>query len=357
MRIIITADIHFGYKDIQHTLWAVKTIREYADEHAIDTVIVLGDLFHNRKSLDVDVLSYVYNFFDETKSKYNQDWLCFPGNHDMFLKNSWDINSLSPLKHVLTIVESYSKLEIGGHTFWVIPFINYEPAYMEVLNRINDKAAAGDILLTHIGAQGAKLNECFLIKNWNMINFNETKFGRVYAGHFHCYQNVGGKLVYCGSPIPLRFDEGAVDHGFLVVDLDDDHKEEFVTTFSVGAQDNRPPNYLTLTDDPDQSVDPEGDKVRVLLTKDYTEHELDEMRDALIEKGAVSVQWMKPKEESVELPVQEENPMFGSPSEMFVKFVEHDNPKDLDPEFLFALNDKIAAEANEIIANMESDDA
>ncbi len=349
MKIILTADTHFGYKNTAHTLWAVRTMREYAASHGIEQVFILGDLFHNRKSLDVDTLGVVYDFFDETTFKYEQEWLCFPGNHDMFLKNSWEVNSLRPLRHVLKVVESYSRLEVGGRRFWVIPFINYEPAYMDVLQKVNERAEENDVLLTHIGATGATLNECFLIKNWSMIEFSWTKFKHIYAGHFHCYQEVG-KLTYCGSPIPLRFDEGMVDHGFVVLDLETD-EEKFVPIFEVGEREGKPPDYLTVPDD-EKDVEVAGDNVRVLLTKDYTEQELDTIREEYMEKGAKSVHWMRQKEEAIDI-ADEIDPMFGSPEEMFVKFLEHDKPEDLDESFLLELNKSIAVEANDIIASME----
>jgi DNA repair exonuclease SbcCD nuclease subunit len=353
MKIIITADIHFGYKDLKDTIWAVETIRDYAKEHGIEKVFILGDLFHNRKSLDIDVLSAVYGFLNSATHEYHQDWIAFPGNHDMFLKTSWDINSLKPLEHVLTVVDIFSEIHLYDRVFWVIPFIHYEAAYMKVLNEINEKASKNDILLTHIGASGAKMNECFLIKNWNMVDFKSTKFKRVFAGHFHCYQELG-KLTYCGSPIPLRFDEGVVDHGFVVFDIDSDECE-FIKTFEVGEKASKPPDYVTITDDFVGSFN--GDKVRVILSKDYTENELDTMRRIYIEEGASTVQWMKRKEEQTEILLDEESGAFGSPEEMFVKFVDHDKPGgDLDVEMLMQLNKKVAVEANDIIANREEDD-
>jgi DNA repair exonuclease SbcCD nuclease subunit len=353
MKIIITADIHFGYKDLKDTIWAVEAIRDYAKENDIEKVFVLGDLFHNRKSLDIDVLSGVYEFLNSAKYEYDQEWVAFPGNHDMFLKTSWEINSLKPLEHVLTIADTFSKFDIYGKSFWVIPFLHYETTYMEVLNKINDKATEDDILLTHIGASGAKMNECFLIKNWNMVDFKGTKFKRIFAGHFHCYQELG-KLMYCGSPIPLRFDEGVVDHGFVVYDVDI-NECEFIKTFEVGEKKNKPPDYLTITDDFDGSFD--GDKVRVVLSKDYTENELDTMRQTYVEKGASSVQWMKQKEEQTDIQLDEEGGIFGSPEEMFAKFVEYDKPEgDLDVGMLMELNKKVAIEANDIISNREEDD-
>ena len=65
------------------------------------------------------------------------------------------------------------------------------------------------------------LNECFLLQNWNIVEFSNSKFDRIFTGHFHCHQKVGNNVWYPGSPIPFRFDEGASEHGFLIYDTND----------------------------------------------------------------------------------------------------------------------------------------
>ena len=71
MKIVITADVHFGIKSrLSDCIWATKVIREYTHRNEIDTVLILGDLFHDRVSLNIEVLSNVYNFFKETKENY-----------------------------------------------------------------------------------------------------------------------------------------------------------------------------------------------------------------------------------------------------------------------------------------------
>lgn len=359
MKLIITSDIHFGVPGkLQHSIWAAKVIREYAAKNGIEVVLVLGDLFHDRLSIGIQVMNDSFEFFDDLDKKYNQEWVVFPGNHDMFLKNSWKVNSVKPLDRLLTIVEDIKCMKIGSQKFWIVPFIHFEEAFMSTLAAIEQQATPDDILLTHIGVRGASLNECFLLKNWSTVDFTNTKFKRVYTGHFHCYQQVGTKTWYPGSPIPFRFEEGLVEHGFLVYDTDK-NEHTFVKTFEAGKEllphETPAPDYLTFIDDDRTQIEVAGHYARVCLSRDYTSNELSEMRQYLINKGAVDVKWMKSKQEE-DLIIQEKSKISDG-LQLFEKWIEHDNPEHLDKVTLVELNKKIVDEGEELISTQEDPDA
>ena len=220
-KIAITADIHFGVPGrLADTIWGCKVLREYCRAAEIDTVVVLGDLFHDRRALDIETLSHVALFFEETsESPYDQRWIVFPGNHDMFLRHSWQINSLQILRRHLTVIEDLKILQLDDVRFWVLPFITHEKSYKRVLSRIYKQARPEDYLLTHIGVCNAVMNTCFLLQNWSVITFQDAPFKGVYAGHFHNKQQIGDNVWYPGSLIPFKFDEGDVAHGFYCLEL------------------------------------------------------------------------------------------------------------------------------------------
>lgn len=360
MKILITSDVHFGVPGkLDHTLWATKVIREYAHVNNIEVVLVLGDLFHDRNSLNVQVLTTAYDFFDETDKNYNQEWMAFPGNHDMFLKNSWKVNSVRPLNRLVTIIEDIKAISLDGRKFWILPFVHYESAYMQVVRAIEKKATSEDILLTHIGVHGATLNECFLLKHWSLVDFSDTIFKRVYSGHFHCVQQVGEKTWYPGSPIPFRFDEGQVEHGFLEFDTTTcEHK--FIKTFEVGKAlfpDETPaPDFITCMDTSADEIDTTNRNVRVILSRDYTNNELMGLRLRLTEKGALSVKWQKmTQEEDKELQASTASNM-GDGMTLFQNWLAHDKPEHLDKDTLASLNKLVIEEGMERLSSTEEPD-
>jgi DNA repair exonuclease SbcCD nuclease subunit len=341
-KVLLTADLHFGLpKKLDDILWSARTIREYAIRNNIEVVIVLGDVFHDRVNYNIEVLNAAYTFFDETRHM-GQEWIAFPGNHDMPLRNSWEVNTLKPLNKLLTIVDDIKMMKIYDQRFWIVPFVHYESVYMQVLEQIGKQYEVGDVLLTHVGVHNAILNECFLIKNWSKVNFTGSKFHRVFTGHFHCHQNVGDNVWYPGSPIPFRFDEGMVPHGFIEFDTNN-HDTKFIDIFGLDYFGYRPPDYITLTDDMVEEFDNfGGDNIRVQLNRDYSRDELLRMKQDLQDRGASGVKLNKMKEDKIDIEVGVKNSLsLYSPEDLFNQWVEHDKPKKLDVNLLKKLNQKI----------------
>jgi DNA repair exonuclease SbcCD nuclease subunit len=353
MQIIITADIHNGAQDrLKDTIWSMDIISNYATDHKINTILVLGDLFHDRYTINTDTYNQAYTSLKKYKQK-GQRWISFPGNHDMFLKDSWKITSIKPLEQVMEIIDEIKPIELDNQKFWILPFIYYEDKYMQQLSKIEEEYQPGDILLTHIGVKNATLNECFLLKNWSTVDFKDSKFKTVFAGHFHCQQEVG-PVHYPGSPIPFRFDEGLVDHGFLIYDTKDKTKN-FIKTYDICKKysDYKAPDYLTVTDKNLLSINLTGNNIKVILTKDYTANELIKIKEILTEKkGAIKISWTKPEKEIKQL----DSNTTTSQDDLFNKWIEHDNPTDYNKELLLEIYSDVKNVAEERAVNVEDDD-
>lgn len=343
-KILITADIHFGLKGrLKDILWSMQTIREYAKNNNIDTIFVLGDLFHDRESLNIEVLASAYNFFEESLDEYCQEWIIFPGNHDMYMRNSWTVNTLKSLNRVATIIEDIKLVKIDNARFWILPFVHYESVYMKILRSIEEKAHKDDVLLTHIGVNNATLNECYLLKNWSVVDFTESKFNRVFAGHFHCHQKVGDNVWYPGSPIPFRFDEGMVPHGFIEYDIVT-QDVEFIEIMGLDLIDGKPPDFITITDDmSDDNIDVSGDHVRIKLLEDHSSDWLARIQSKFKQKGALSTKFVKMSDDKIDLDEtnSQSDLSLEDPKELFEKWISHDNPKKLNHDLLKKLNKTI----------------
>jgi DNA repair exonuclease SbcCD nuclease subunit len=355
-RVIFTADIHFGVTGrLQDILFACRVMREYAKKAKIDTVVVLGDLFHDRQSLGIDVLNAACKFFEETKEQYGQQWIVFPGNHDLFLKHSWEITSLVPMRRHLTVIDDVKTLMLDDQRFIVLPFITYEKSYMKVLRRIAERCEPTDKLLTHIGVNGSTLNTCFLLKDWSIVSFEDMPFERVYTGHFHSKQRVGN-VYYPGSPIPFKFDEGDVAHGFYVYDTEEnDHK--FINIWKAAAKlipdEVAPPQFCTILDEQLEGLeqsDVSNNMIRVALQKEYTDHEKNEIKGRLHEMGARRVRWMDLNKSDIEK--NEQITANFETKDLFRAWTQKDEKgvKDLDVGLLNKLHDEVAQEGDEIYA-------
>ncbi len=361
-KIAITADIHFGVPGrLDDILWACCTIREHCKQNNIDKVFVLGDLYHNRQAIEIDVNSQVCQFFEDTKNEYGQEWVVFPGNHDMFLRHSWEINSLSALKNHLTVIEDIKVVEIDNeHRFWILPFITYEKAFLKALKLIvkhPEFRPNKDNLFTHIGVRSATMNTCFLLKDWSKVDFEDFPFNRIYTGHFHSQQQVGNNVWYPGSPIPFKFDEGDVPHGFYVLDLDK-NEHEFVNIWEVEQPHSSkseltpPPQFKTIIDEFIPDMEPQDINncmVRVALQKELTNNEKTILKEKLLKMGARSVRWMD-RQSTQNIEQEAVDDSFDLQQDLFRNWVEkdHKNNKELDSKILNNCNNEVVLEGDEL---------
>lgn len=348
-KVIITADIHFGVPGkLDDIIYANECIREYAKAKNIDTILILGDLFHDRRYLEIDTLNAAYNFFKTAKSAYDQDWIVFPGNHDMFLKHSWEINSLAPLSDIMTVIQEPSSFILSGQKFWILPFISLEQSYMQALNKINDEAEENDILLTHIGVNGAILNTCFMLKDWGIVHFNNTKFKRIYTGHFHSTQEINGRVYYPGSPIPFKQDEGNVPHGFFVLDLETS-EHRFIDIWQIGKKifpGRKPPaQYCSIIDSDVENLnreDVQHNRVRIAITEDISPEKKKSIKEHLESLGAESVSWMIMKQDEA-TKMEDTHNETETIADLFEVYLKNDakGTKSLNVELLRSLNEEI----------------
>jgi DNA repair exonuclease SbcCD nuclease subunit len=282
----------------------------------------------------------------------------------MVLKHSWDINSIRPLGEILTIIDGVKLLTIDDKRYWILPFVYSESAYMRILERIEKQASKEDVLLTHIGVNNAVQNVCFLLQHWSIVTFIQSKFQRVYAGHYHLYQQVSTNLWYPGSIIPFKFDEGDHEHGFIVYDQDAD-EHTFVDVFAEGHKTTPaafvPPQFHTFSVDLlDNKTEAEvaGNIIRIATARDYTPNECQDIRDRLVAMGAKRVTFINlSAEDAPRDKVAEVEPV--KIEDLFTKWYDQDErgTKDLRRNLAIRLNREIVDEGNELYAKRADPDS
>jgi len=235
---------------------------------------------------------------------------------------------------------------------------------MEILKRVEKQASKEDVLLTHIGVNNAVQNICFLLQKWSMVSFIQSKFDRVYAGHFHLCQQVSTNLWYPGSLIPFKYDEGDCDHGFFVYDQDS-NEHEFINVLSEGRllepDTIAPPQFHTfdvelLNDKTEAEVS--GNIIRVATTRDYTPNESQDIRDRLMAMGARKITFINlSDDETPNAKLIEVEPI--KIEDLFTKWFDQDErgTKGLRRNLAIRLNHEIIDEGNELYAKRSDPDA
>ena len=214
MKVAIITDTHYGarkgskYLHDYFELFYKNVFFPALEEHGIDTVIHMGDVFDSRKSID-------YQSFEPLK-KYNVHAIV--GNHDCYYKNTNDTNSPQLLLQSYPNVKTYQEIteaQIGNLQVLFIPWINAEN-FENSVNTIkvsNSKCAMGHLELNGFRAhRGHTMEE-------GMDSTLFEKFDRTFSGHYHTRSD-NGKIFYLGNPYEMFWNDVNDSRGFTIFDTE-----------------------------------------------------------------------------------------------------------------------------------------
>lgn len=216
MRFAILGDLHFKKcKDIEqkYRLKVLSFVRNCLKEKQVENIVQLGDVFHERKSLDINLIKETKDLLQKYFDFKNTFIL---GNHDVYFRNTNLVNSLELLSNnIVQVPFEYSENSL------LLPWIteeNYDNI-MESLKSDKKKYCFGHFeingfqLMKGIFSEG-KL-ETSLFKN----------FKTVFSGHYHLPQEKGN-IIYVGSLFQNDFGDEGIEKRFFILDDETDEIEE-----------------------------------------------------------------------------------------------------------------------------------
>ncbi len=222
MKIAIITDTHFGArKGSKHLhdyfeLFYKNIFFPSLEEHQIDTVVHMGDIFDSRKSMDYQSLDWANKVVFEPLKKYKVH--AITGNHDCYYKNTNDINSPELLLTDYPNIKTYSKateIKLDKLKVLMLPWINSEN-YEESLNLI--KKSKSKVVMGHLELNGFKATRGHMMETGMDVNTFD-KFEKVYSGHFHTRSN-DGKIFYLGNPYEMFWNDVNDPRGFNIFDTE-----------------------------------------------------------------------------------------------------------------------------------------
>ena len=135
MRICLLGDTHFGVRNDSKAFHAYyekfyqQTFFPTLEERGVHTIIQLGDLFDRRKYINFLSLTESRRYFFDECAKRGITLHALIGNHDIFWKESLEVNSPELLLKDYDNIHLWSKvgtLELDGIKFDMIPWIRKE---------------------------------------------------------------------------------------------------------------------------------------------------------------------------------------------------------------------------------------
>lgn len=244
---LIFSDLHLhSHKEsvgrLNDCLKVLDWIFNEASKHDVEHILFLGDLFHERSK--IDVLNYLRTFETFMRHMLENDpkyhcWLLV-GNHDMYLKEKWDVNSVKPLSAIpkVHIIQEPCTLNIGGVD---IDFCPHTENPFKELQKLKN-GSKRKLLLGHMSVHGAKLNKLYGTKSDVIVEYDNDMVAvsadifddweKTFLGHYHGAQNLNEKVEYVGSPLELSFGEAFEDKHIILFDLETFEKTYIKNTFS-----------------------------------------------------------------------------------------------------------------------------
>lgn len=200
----------------QIVLDAVAYFRTCCEHYKIDHAFILGDIFHSRRKLDIDVVAKMTEALRDITD--HSALTILVGNHDCWTKGN-EIHSLEIFKDFARVVEKPEVLNYHGCSFLAVP---YNPDVVALANTVN--AAATDFLLLHQGVMEAALGPIDIrgIAELSLNDLNLDNYRYVVAGDYHKRQWLaGGRFHYTGSPYQQSMSERGEAKMFSLIDTSD----------------------------------------------------------------------------------------------------------------------------------------
>lgn len=216
-KVAIFTDTHWGksrdnVKKLQISEKFTKYFIKVLKSRDIKTVFFLGDFFDNRNAINVHTGNTAYDSLKLLCENFNVYMVV--GNHDLYFKNSVEINSLNQFKDIdnLTIIEKTTEIDFKGKSGLLCPW-HFN------INDYKDKHY--DYLFGHFEMNGAALcGATFEGGDYKMSKLT-TISPLVFSGHFHIrkhYDFKNGKVITIGSPYQLDWGDADNDRGFYILD-------------------------------------------------------------------------------------------------------------------------------------------
>jgi len=239
---------------------ALQEMFEYVVDHNIGLVVFCGDLFHKRQQVSVDVANAVYKILNYYTSECDIELVMIPGNHD-YADRDGHVHSLEPLTHFrhseardteITVLDNATVTKIIHNVQFIpVPYtddIDIARHYVEAANGHvvnNDLHAPYNVLLFHLGVQGAKVGGDYILINDRELGVEELHykdFDLCLGGHYHQHQKLADNTYFVGALTQHNWGCAGGLRGFVDVKLSPEGHE--VTRIETQA-----PKFWSLTPD------------------------------------------------------------------------------------------------------------
>ena len=222
MKVALVTDTHWGARNDSRVFakyfskfWE-ETFFPYIDKHNIDHIIHLGDIVDRRKYINyVTADNLKTDFINPLKQRKIKFW-CIIGNHDIYYRNSLEINALDQLYGVdknINLISKPKEITIDGCKLLLMPWIcqnNWNDSWEAI------KKSKSQIMMGHLELNGFEMHKGAVCETG--LDLQEfSKFDMVLSGHFH-HRSSSNNIYYLGAPYEITWSDYQDPKGFHIFD-------------------------------------------------------------------------------------------------------------------------------------------
>ena len=202
MKIALLTDTHFGarndnlnFNDYFYQFYE-GLFFPYLQQNGIKHCIHLGDLMDRRKYVSYRILKDFRERFIQPFLHLEIDLHILVGNHDIYFRNTNDVNSLQELLGAnyknIHIYPEAQEVDFGGFPILMMPWINPQNEIYSFGMMDETKA---DTMMSHLEVVGFEMHGGhFSESGFDKSQFK--KFDTIFSGHYHKKSDDGLSLIH-----------------------------------------------------------------------------------------------------------------------------------------------------------------
>ena len=225
MKIALLTDTHFGarndnlnFNDYFYEFYE-GVFFPYLQQNGIKHCIHLGDLMDRRKYVSYRILKDFRERFIQPFLHLEIDLHILVGNHDIYFRNTNDVNSLQELLGAnyknIHIYPEAQEVDFGGFQILMMPWINQQNEIYSFGMMDETKA---DTMVSHLEVVGFEMHG----GHFSESGFDKEQFKRfdtIFSGHYH-KKSDDGQIYYLGTPYQMTWSDYNCPKGFHVFDTE-----------------------------------------------------------------------------------------------------------------------------------------
>ena len=238
MEIALLTDTHFGARNDNLNFnnyfydFYEGVFFPYLQQNNIKHCIHLGDLMDRRKFVSYRILKDFRERFIRPFLQLEIDLHILVGNHDIYFRNTNDINSLNELLGErydnIHLYSEAQEVNFGNFPILMMPWINTQNEIYSFGMMDETKA---DTMMSHLEISGFEMHS----GHFSQVGFDKKefrKFDTIFSGHFH-KKSDDGQIYYLGTPYQMVWSDYGCPKGFHTFNTETRELKRIINPYTI----------------------------------------------------------------------------------------------------------------------------